>query len=126
MKYEQYKLLSTELKEEYMFKFGRRPILMIQGLFNTIIIFCLCFILLVITYSMSVNNVAFLEVKTQLEIIFKNLVQLMRTISYVFIFYAIWIIIEFLSFYIGEYLWLRKNMRREKCQSSLQQKKDMK
>lgn len=113
MKYEQYKLLNTNQKEEYMFKFGRRPILMIQGLFNTIIIFCLCFILLVITYSMAINNVAFSEVKIQIETIFINLARLMRTISYVFIFYAIWILIEFLSFHIGEYLWLRKNMSKK-------------
>ena len=109
MKYEEYKQLSPNLKEEYNFKYKQKPGLMLQGLYNTITIFALTFIILALLYSMALKDDKMASVLPALEIIFTNLAKAMRILLFSFIIYAVFILFDFIIFYVGEYLWVRKH-----------------
>jgi len=98
MKWEHYRELSPEKKEEYQFRFGVKPHINIWGFYLLLIVFIQTSLLVLMMYFLAVKDVAFASVKADAELLFQRSLVLSR--------FGLWlalpiVIVDVLSLQIG-------------------------
>jgi hypothetical protein len=112
MKWEKFKTLTTEQREEYMFKFSNTPQIGVNGYFLTVTNFVLIILVIMIMYYIVMKDSTFSKIAPQVQIMFSNVILLSKYSLAIGIVYSFFMVANILIFWITRYIWIRKNTRK--------------
>ena len=111
MKWDNFKKLTNELKEEYMFIFGKRPEPNFSSFMLLITNFVLIIFMVTMMYYMMIKDAAFAKVLLQVETMFFDVMKLSKYSLAFAVFYIMFMCGQVIAFFIIEYIWVRKNIK---------------
>lgn len=110
LKWEKYKSLTKEQKEEYRYKFKEKPIILnVTGMTYSIVI--LMGIITLFMFSLYINNKEKIMTNQEMTTMLLSIAPLIKVIMYILLIYVIGALIQLFYYAISEHIWKKKNLR---------------
>lgn len=110
MRWETYKAMTKEQKEEYDYKFRRQPVkLKIDGLATSISAFLAFGVIIILIFFIIVTDERFSEYKIEVQEMLQSSALIIGTTGYIILGFLIFALIQLIVKASMEYWWIRKN-----------------